>query len=49
MSLGMVAMLLPWSDPLPRLCWQVLFVVTAGPIALRLIRRSLRPGGLPAA
>jgi hypothetical protein len=42
MSLGMVAMLLPEVDPLPRLYWQVLFVLTAGHIAVRLIRRSVR-------
>ncbi len=42
MSLGMVAMLLPGVDPLPRLYWQVLFVLTAGHIAVRLIRRSVR-------
>jgi hypothetical protein len=42
MSLGMVAMLVPWVDPLPRLYWQVLFGVAAGHIAVRLIRRSMR-------
>jgi hypothetical protein len=40
MSLGMVAMLVPWLDPLPRLCWQVLFGLVAGHIAMRLIRRG---------
>ncbi|MGH3427595.1 MAG: DUF5134 domain-containing protein [Mycobacteriales bacterium] len=43
MSLGMVAMLLPGVDPLPRLYWQVLFGAAAGHIAVRLIRRSMRP------
>ncbi|MCA1836816.1 MAG: DUF5134 domain-containing protein [Actinobacteria bacterium] len=42
MSLGMVAMMLPWIDPLPRLCWQLLFGLAAGYIAVRLIRRGLR-------
>ena len=42
MSLGMVTMLVPWVDPLPRLYWQVLFGVAAGHIAVRLIRRSMR-------
>lgn len=42
MSLGMLAMFLPWIDPLPRLCWEVLFVITTGPVALRMIRRSMR-------
>jgi hypothetical protein len=45
MSLGMVAMLLPWLDPLPRLCWQVLFALVAGHIAMRLIRRGRRELG----
>jgi hypothetical protein len=40
MSLGMVAMLVPWLDPLPRLCWQVVFGLVAGHIAMRLIRRG---------
>jgi Domain of unknown function (DUF5134) len=47
MSLGMVAMLVPWVDPLPRLYWQVLFGVAAGHIAVRLIRRSVRSTPLP--
>jgi uncharacterized protein DUF5134 len=42
MSLGMVAMLMPWLDPLPRLCWQVLFGLVTGHIAVRLIRRGGR-------
>jgi Domain of unknown function (DUF5134) len=42
MSLGMVAMLLPWVDPLSRLSWQVIFVVAAGHIAVRLIRRGVQ-------
>ena len=42
MSLGMVAMLAPWVDPLPRLSWQVLFGVAAGYLAVRLIRRPAR-------
>lgn len=41
MSLGMVVMLVPWIDPLPRLCWQLLFGLAAGYIAVRLIRRVL--------
>lgn len=48
MSLGMVAMLVPWIDPLPRLYWQVLFSTAAGHIALRLIRRRVRPAPAPA-
>ena len=44
MSLGMVAMLVPQLDPLPRLGWQVLFGLTAGYIAVRLLRRGLRTG-----
>ncbi|MGH3770945.1 MAG: DUF5134 domain-containing protein [Pseudonocardiaceae bacterium] len=47
MSLGMIAMVVPWVDPLPRLYWQVLFGVAAGHIAVRLIRRSLRPTPVP--
>jgi hypothetical protein len=47
MSLGMVAMLVPWADPLPRLYWQVLFGVTAGHIAVRLIRRRVRSVPIP--
>lgn len=43
MSLGMVAMLVPWIDPLPRLYWQVLFGVVAAHIAVRLVRRRVRP------
>ncbi len=42
MSLGMVAMVVPQLDPLPRLGWQVLFSLAAGYIAVRLIRRSRR-------
>lgn len=42
MSLGMVAMLVPWVDPLPRLAWQALFGLAAGHIAVRLIRRRIR-------
>ena len=42
MSLGMVAMLVPWLDPLPRLFWQVVFGLTAGHIAVRLIRSRAR-------
>lgn len=44
MSLGMVAMLVPWLDPLPRLFWQVLFSLAAGHIAVRLIRRRTLGG-----
>ncbi|MBV9161675.1 MAG: DUF5134 domain-containing protein [Pseudonocardiales bacterium] len=47
MSLGMVAMLVPWVDPLPRLSWQVLFGLAAGHIAVRLIRRRIRSAPLP--
>ncbi len=47
MSLGMVAMLVPWVDPLPRLYWQVVFGVAAGYIAARLIRRQVRAGPVP--
>jgi Domain of unknown function (DUF5134) len=43
MSLGMVAMMAPQIDPLPRLCWQLLFGLAAGYIAIRLVRRALRP------
>lgn len=43
MSLGMVAMLAPQIDPLPRLCWQSLFGLAAGYIAIRLVRRWFRP------
>lgn len=43
MSLGMVAMLVPWVDPLPRLYWQVLFGVAAAHIVVRLVRRRVRP------
>ncbi len=42
MSVGMVAMLVPWFDPLPRLYWQVVFGMAAGHIAVRLIRRHVR-------
>jgi hypothetical protein len=48
MSLGMVAMLVPLIDPLPRLYWQVAFGVAAGHIAIRLIRRQLRSVPVPA-
>ncbi len=47
MSLGMVAMLAPWIDPLPRLYWQVGFGVAAGHIAVRLIRRQARSLPVP--
>jgi hypothetical protein len=47
MSLGMVAMLVPWIDPLPRLYWQVAFGVAVGHIVVRLIRRQLRSGPVP--
>ncbi|MFZ2117802.1 MAG: DUF5134 domain-containing protein [Pseudonocardiaceae bacterium] len=47
MSVGMVAMLVPWVDPLPRLYWQVVFGVAAGYIAARLIRRQVRAGPVP--
>jgi Domain of unknown function (DUF5134) len=47
MSLGMVAMLVPWIDPLPRLYWQVAFGVAAAHIAVRLIRRQLRSVPVP--
>src|ERR1700733_940881 len=47
MSLSMVAMLVPWVDPLPRLYWQVVFGVAAGYIAARLIRRQVRAGPVP--
>jgi hypothetical protein len=47
MSLGMVAMLVPWVDPLPRLYWQVIFGVAAGHIAVRLIRRQVRSLPVP--
>lgn len=47
MSLGMVAMLVPWVDPLPRLYWQVVFGVAAGHIAARLIRRRARSLPVP--
>jgi hypothetical protein len=43
MSLGMVAMMAPQIDPLPRLWWQLLFGLAAGYIAIRLLRRWLRP------
>ncbi|MGH3765847.1 MAG: DUF5134 domain-containing protein [Pseudonocardiaceae bacterium] len=42
MSLGMVAMLVPSWDPLPRLGWQLVFGLAAGHIALRAIRRRAR-------
>lgn len=47
MSLGMVAMLVPWVDPLPRLGWQLLFGIAAVHGALRLIRRRMRPVPAP--
>jgi len=47
MSLGMVAMLVPWIDPLPRLYWQVVFGVAAGHIAVRLIQRRVRTVPVP--
>jgi hypothetical protein len=47
MSFGMVAMLVPWLDPLPRLYWQVAFGVAAGHIAVRLIRRQVRSAPVP--
>jgi Domain of unknown function (DUF5134) len=46
MSLGMVAMMVPRIDPLPRLCWQLLFGMVAGYVAIRLIQRWLRTGRL---
>jgi hypothetical protein len=51
MSLGMVAMLIPWVDPLPPPSWQVLFGLSAGHIAFRLIRRNVRcaPAPVPGA
>lgn len=48
MSLGMVAMLAPWFDPLPRLAWQVLFAGAAACVAGRLIRRRIAPLAPPA-
>jgi hypothetical protein len=47
MSLGMVAMLVPGVDPLPRLYWQVVFGLAAGHIAVRLIRRHVRSVPVP--
>lgn len=47
MSLGMVAMVAPWVDPLPPLYWQVLFGMAAGHIAVRLIRGNLRSAPVP--
>lgn len=47
MSLGMVAMLVPWVDPLPRLYWQVVFGLAAGHVAVRLIRRHVRSVPVP--
>jgi Domain of unknown function (DUF5134) len=44
MSLGMVAMMVPRVDPLPRLSWQLLFGMVAGYVAIRLIQRWLRTG-----
>lgn len=49
MSIGMVAMLVPWVDPLPRLSWQVIFGVAAAHIAVRLIRRRARSSPAPSA
>ncbi|MBV9061028.1 MAG: DUF5134 domain-containing protein [Pseudonocardiales bacterium] len=46
MSLGMVAMMVPQIDLLPRVCWQLLFVMVAGYVTARLIRRWLRTGQL---
>jgi hypothetical protein len=46
MSLGMIAMMVPQVDPLPRLCWQILFGVVAGYVTVRLFRRWLRTGHL---
>lgn len=46
MSLGMIAMMVPQVDPLPRLCWQILFGVVAGYVTIRLFRRWLRTGHL---
>ena len=43
MSLGMVAMLVPWVDPLPRVGWQLLLGIAAVHGALRLIQRWMRP------
>lgn len=47
MSLGMVTMLVPGLDPLPRLVWQILFALAAGHVAVRLIRRKVRPALTP--
>ena len=49
MSSGMAVMLMPWIDPLPRLCWQLLFGLATGYIAVRLIRRVLPSTVLPPA
>jgi hypothetical protein len=46
MSLGMVAMMVPRIDPLPRLCWLLVFGTVATYIGIRLIRRWLRTGQL---
>jgi hypothetical protein len=46
MSLGMVAMMVPRIDPLPRLCWLLVFGTVATYIGIRLIRRWLRTGEL---
>lgn len=43
MSLGMVAMLVPWVDPLPPVGWQLLFGIAAVHGGLRLIQRWMRP------
>lgn len=47
MSVGMVAMLVPGVDPLPRLWWQLLFGLAAGYIGVRLVRRRLGTTRLP--
>lgn len=47
MSLGMVAMLVPQLDPLPRLGWQVLFGLAAAYITARLIRHRAAPASQP--
>ena len=41
MGLGMLAMLAPWLDPLPRLGWQVVFAGAAACVTARLIRRRV--------
>ncbi|MDQ4103576.1 MAG: DUF5134 domain-containing protein, partial [Actinomycetota bacterium] len=42
MSLGMAAMFWPWGNPVPALYWEVIFSVTAGWFAVRLLRRASR-------